>query len=270
MPAHTELTYPSVVVTIHDGHFAVSAANVQEMVQLKAITHTPNAPNYVRGVTNLRGHVLPVVDMRARLGFPSASDDLEELLHMLDQREEDHVRWLTTLENAIRENTEFKLSLDPHTCAFGKWYDTYTTSNVVVAQMLRLFEAPHARIHALGKTCLQLQHDNKTAEALESIEDARTGDLQSLIQLFAQLRQALKESIREIMLVVDVNGKSIGLLVDAVESVEYLANDITETGNTVLGSVELVNGFRRRTKDSTLVQLLVLEAILGQAELIEH
>jgi len=53
-----------------DEEYAIDISNVQEIKGYSAITTIPNAPAYVRGVMNLRGTVIPVVDLRARFGMP--------------------------------------------------------------------------------------------------------------------------------------------------------------------------------------------------------
>ena len=52
--------------------FALPVKQVQEILRVAALTRVPHAPFPVRGVTNLRGYVLPVVDLRLRLGLPVA------------------------------------------------------------------------------------------------------------------------------------------------------------------------------------------------------
>jgi len=52
--------------------FAVPIDRVREVVRVTEITRVPEAPIHIRGVTNLRGRVLPVVELRTRLGLPPA------------------------------------------------------------------------------------------------------------------------------------------------------------------------------------------------------
>ncbi|RMD50306.1 MAG: chemotaxis protein CheW [Ignavibacteria bacterium] len=49
--------------------FGVDILKVQEIIRMMKITKVPNAPEYVDGVVNLRGKVIPVVDLRKRLGM---------------------------------------------------------------------------------------------------------------------------------------------------------------------------------------------------------
>ncbi len=49
--------------------YAVSVLHVREIVKIMDITAVPQLPPYVKGVINLRGKVIPVVDMRLKLGL---------------------------------------------------------------------------------------------------------------------------------------------------------------------------------------------------------
>ncbi|MGQ0646681.1 MAG: chemotaxis protein CheW [Gemmatimonadaceae bacterium] len=58
-----------------DEHYGLEILKVQEIKGVSTITRMPNTPPHVRGVTNLRGVVVPIVDLRARFGFPERPDD---------------------------------------------------------------------------------------------------------------------------------------------------------------------------------------------------
>jgi purine-binding chemotaxis protein CheW len=50
--------------------YGVPVLKVREIVRMVDITPVPHMPPYVRGVINLRGKVIPVMDLRLKLGFP--------------------------------------------------------------------------------------------------------------------------------------------------------------------------------------------------------
>ena len=50
--------------------YAVNVAQVQEIVRLSTLTRVPHAPPYVEGVVNLRGRIVPVVDLARRFELP--------------------------------------------------------------------------------------------------------------------------------------------------------------------------------------------------------
>ncbi|MGB6979711.1 MAG: chemotaxis protein CheW, partial [Candidatus Acidiferrales bacterium] len=48
--------------------FGLPISLVREIVRVPEITAVPNAPDYIEGVINLRGRIIPVVDLRKRFG----------------------------------------------------------------------------------------------------------------------------------------------------------------------------------------------------------
>ena len=55
--------------------FGVEIVKVQEIIRSVAITRVPSAPEGVEGVINLRGRIIPVIDLRARLGLERKAAD---------------------------------------------------------------------------------------------------------------------------------------------------------------------------------------------------
>lgn len=58
-----------VVFELNNEVYGVDIAKVQEIIRMQNITQVPRAPQFVEGVINLRGRVIPVVDLRKRFGF---------------------------------------------------------------------------------------------------------------------------------------------------------------------------------------------------------
>lgn len=63
------------VVALHLGDeiYGVDIACVNTVLTPQPITPVPNVPSHVRGVMNLRGRILPVIDLRTRFGMPALS-----------------------------------------------------------------------------------------------------------------------------------------------------------------------------------------------------
>lgn len=59
-----------VTFELAEEEFAINILNVQEIIRLLPITRVPNTPSFVDGVINLRGKVIPVIDMRRRFKLP--------------------------------------------------------------------------------------------------------------------------------------------------------------------------------------------------------
>lgn len=64
-----------VTFRIGEEEFGVDILAVQEIIRLMQITMVPRAPEFIEGVINLRGKVIPVVNMRARFNKPEHKPD---------------------------------------------------------------------------------------------------------------------------------------------------------------------------------------------------
>ena len=60
---------------IGEEEFGVDILKVQEINRMLAVTRVPNAPEYVNGVINLRGKVIPIIDLRRRFGMERREHD---------------------------------------------------------------------------------------------------------------------------------------------------------------------------------------------------
>jgi purine-binding chemotaxis protein CheW len=50
--------------------YGVEISQVQEIIRMVEITHVPRAPHFMEGVINLRGQLIPIIDLRTRFGMP--------------------------------------------------------------------------------------------------------------------------------------------------------------------------------------------------------
>lgn len=58
--------------TLADGDYAVGILKVKEILQYEGVTKVPSTPRSIRGVINLRGSVVPVVDLAVKFGLPES------------------------------------------------------------------------------------------------------------------------------------------------------------------------------------------------------
>lgn len=69
--------------------YAVLVEDVKEVLKDRELTHVPNAPEQILGVTSLRGTILPVVDLRKRLGLPPGGRDERSRILVVTLEDED-------------------------------------------------------------------------------------------------------------------------------------------------------------------------------------
>jgi purine-binding chemotaxis protein CheW len=67
-----------------DELFAANVGKVLEILEIPRITKVPQSPDFMRGVINLRGSVLPVIDARAKFGLPPAADTINSCIIVLN------------------------------------------------------------------------------------------------------------------------------------------------------------------------------------------
>ena len=241
---------PFVIFSVKECLYAVASENVRELVLMPNVTAVPNAPPEIRGVINLRGNIIPLIDLRVKLGLPSNKAETDALVQLLHERERDHLNWLKELEASVREHRPFGLAKDPHKCKFGMWYDQFKTEKNLVRATLQLsttlqrMDEPHKIIHATATEVLRLAENGDTDGALALISARRNGELAALVKLFADLRQTLTDDRREVAVVLCFGAKRLAVSVDMVEAVERIPEENIEPPSSILDGLK--TGFQFR------------------------
>lgn len=70
----------AVVFSLEQQGFALPVDLVEQVVRVVAVTHLPKAPPVVQGIINFHGEIVPVMDIRMRLGFPPRAMGLSDQL----------------------------------------------------------------------------------------------------------------------------------------------------------------------------------------------
>ena len=83
--------------------FAANVSKVVEILEVTKITKVPRSPEYMRGVVNLRGSVLPVIDTRLKFGMPAAIDTVDTCIMVLNIQMENESYVLGALVDAVQE-----------------------------------------------------------------------------------------------------------------------------------------------------------------------
>lgn len=70
--------------TLGDEHYGVDILKVQEIRGYDSVTRVPDAPEYIKGVINLRGTIVPVIDLRLKLRLKDARYDAFTVMIVLN------------------------------------------------------------------------------------------------------------------------------------------------------------------------------------------
>jgi purine-binding chemotaxis protein CheW len=125
--AHGELQI--VNFTVDNVNYGVPVDQVREVRDMQSVTPVPGAPAYVEGVTNLRGQIITVIDLRRRLGLAEGSGAGEKIMIIdLDKSAVgvvvDTVTEVTTIkETDIQRNMEITSQLGDFILGVGKQAD---------------------------------------------------------------------------------------------------------------------------------------------------
>lgn len=249
-----------VIVAVRRQEFAVPAAQVREILTIPDVTAVPLCRPQDRGVINLRGRVMPLIDLRKLFGWQSVPEELADFYKLMDQREEDHRNWLKALEKSVTEGVEFRLGTDPHKCAFGRWYDSYRSESPWITALLRKFESPHNKIHALASSVIELANGRKTEEALRLIEQKRNRELLEMITLFQGLKQLMRETVKEVAVVLTSPENTFAVAVDSAVAVEGIPPDLIKELPANLASLGCSRVTRVAERKASKSLVMILEA----------
>ncbi len=115
--------------TVDEVNYGVPVDQVREVRDMQSVTPVPGAPAYVEGVTNLRGQIITVVDLRKRLGLPEKTGIGEKIMIIdLDKSAVgvvvDSVTEVSTIREAdVEKNMEVTSALGDFILGVGKQND---------------------------------------------------------------------------------------------------------------------------------------------------
>ena len=88
--------------------FAVDVARVREILDFISITKVPRTPDFMRGVINLRGSVVPVVDMRLKFGMSRTEKSVNTCIIIVEIEVDGEKTVLGALADSVQEVIELE------------------------------------------------------------------------------------------------------------------------------------------------------------------
>ena len=107
---HIKETAQYITFKLGDELFAINVVQVREVLDLSLITKVPTAPAYMRGVVNVRGNAIPVVDLRLKFGLPLAPDTVQTRIVVLELELDGEAVVLGGLADSVHEVIELEPS----------------------------------------------------------------------------------------------------------------------------------------------------------------
>ncbi len=95
---------------VGDEVFALDVFQVREVLDLITITKVPRSPEFMRGVINVRGSVVPVVDLRLKFGLSKTENSMDTRIIVMDLFLDDENTIIGALADSVHEVMELDLS----------------------------------------------------------------------------------------------------------------------------------------------------------------
>jgi purine-binding chemotaxis protein CheW len=93
-----------------DELFAINVSQVREVLEVPQITKVPTAPSYMRGVVNVRGQSIPVVDLSLRFGLPRIADTVNTRVIVMELKIDGETAVIGGLADSVHEVIELEPS----------------------------------------------------------------------------------------------------------------------------------------------------------------
>lgn len=92
--------------TLADEKYAINVEKVQSVLELPTIMKLPQTPDFMRGVINLRGNVVPVIDLKLKFGLGETGKTLDTAVIVMEIQMEDEQVIVGVLSDSVQEVIE--------------------------------------------------------------------------------------------------------------------------------------------------------------------
>ncbi len=147
--------------------FATEISKVREVLEYTQVTPVPRSPEFMQGVINLRGSVVPVVDLRLQFGMAAAEQTVDSCIIIIEVNIEGTSTVLGALADSVQEVIDLKAEQLEPAPSFGTRIDNDFVQHmgkledrfVIVLDMNKVFSLE--QIHKVEKTSTD---NNDTAD----------------------------------------------------------------------------------------------------------
>jgi purine-binding chemotaxis protein CheW len=96
-------THQYLTFTLDEELYAVDVVKVREVLEVTPLTKIPRMPSFMQGVINIRGSVVPVLDLRLKFGMEQAERTVDTCIIVMDIQSEDKSITIGSLADSVQE-----------------------------------------------------------------------------------------------------------------------------------------------------------------------
>jgi len=255
------------VISSAEQLFALPSRDLVRIMDAPACTAIPLTEAHVRGVIDVHGETVPLIDLRTRLGYLSLNKEMDDLVKLIAARRQDHVNWLTKLKDAVYHDKEITVQIDPHKCNFGLWYDRFKSNSSTFTSYMKRFDGPHKAVHGIAIRTKELMQSGQTEQAKDLIHETENTVLKGLLTLFDSFEEQLKSHTHEYAVVLKRPGGVFALAVDTLVVFDRFTDMFDELPKMLRsGQDRFISGLGRMQIGGEIRDVLILNTDLLRGE----
>jgi len=164
--------------------FAADVQNVHEVLDFTTITKIPAAPDFMRGIINLRGRVVPVVDMRLKFGMPETEQTQSTCIIVMDVGINKEKMIIGALADSVQDVLEFNSDQIEPPPRFGALSQTDFIQGIgkrdnrfiIILNFDRVFSSDEVvMLGSMGEVPQQPEEENLEDEKSDREEEGNNG-----------------------------------------------------------------------------------------------
>lgn len=115
---------PYLTFKLEDELFAVEVSKVREVLDMNTIRKVPNAPEFMKGIINVRGSVVPVVDLRIKFGRTEKENTIDTRIIVMEINIDDDMVVLGAISDSVHEVVDLNAELIENPPRIGSRWKT--------------------------------------------------------------------------------------------------------------------------------------------------
>ena len=167
-----------VIFDLAEETYGVDIGSVREIIRIQEITKVPRTPDFVEGVINLRGNVIPVIDLRKRFGFQQTDATKDTRIVVVDINGNDIGVVVDAVTEVLRLSSD---AVEPPTGVIVSADSDYLlgiakleSRLIILLDLQRALSNMEQQMDSYTDSAMHM--DSKHAEADESGTDSANGD----------------------------------------------------------------------------------------------
>jgi len=145
--------------------YGLELANVKEVIRMRDVTWLPKAPPFIKGIINLRGKVIPIVDLRCKFGLESAEQTAATRVIVVEVKEKLMGMVVDSASQVMRVPTD---QIDPPPLVVGYLSREYISGVaklddklVILMDIKRIFTAEEAAAVSMSAEAIRPVNDRE-------------------------------------------------------------------------------------------------------------